>query len=154
MKVYEKVIEKHLNEELPFMATENIMMRAVKKGGDRAVVEGNRIVGNLYGVDVHGGQDVTVRGNLIEGRRDRRMNDRGNGVYVWTSPGLVVDGNVIDWGRDGIASRIKWDPLQQRFMDFLALGQPGEMLSIWTPTDGKSARAQHFARILLQEECA
>lgn len=74
----------------------------VKKGGDRAVVEGNRIVGNLYGVDVHGGQDVTVRGNLIEGRRDRRMNDRGNGVYVWTSPGLVVDGNVIDWGRDGI----------------------------------------------------
>jgi hypothetical protein len=30
-----------------------------------------------------------------------------------------------DWGRDGIASRIKWDPLQQSFMDFLALGQPG-----------------------------
>ena len=59
-----------------------------------------------------------------------------------------------DWGRDGIASRIKWDPLQQSFMDFLALGQPGEELSIWTPTDGKSARAQHFARILLQEECA
>ncbi len=33
--VYEKVIEKHLWEELPFMATENIMMRAVKAGGDR-----------------------------------------------------------------------------------------------------------------------
>ena len=33
--VYPKMIEKHLNEELPFMATENIMMAAVKKGGDR-----------------------------------------------------------------------------------------------------------------------
>ena len=33
--VYEKVITKHLMSELPFMATENIMMDAVKKGGDR-----------------------------------------------------------------------------------------------------------------------
>ncbi len=33
--VYPKVIEKHLLSELPFMATENIMMDAVKRGGDR-----------------------------------------------------------------------------------------------------------------------
>jgi len=33
--VYPKMIEKHLREELPFMATENIMMAAVKRGGDR-----------------------------------------------------------------------------------------------------------------------
>lgn len=33
--VYEKVIEKHLMSELPFMATENIMMDAVKLGGNR-----------------------------------------------------------------------------------------------------------------------
>lgn len=33
--VYPKVIEKHLLAELPFMATENIMMNAVKAGGDR-----------------------------------------------------------------------------------------------------------------------
>ena len=33
--VYPKVIRKHLMEELPFMATENIMMDAVKAGGDR-----------------------------------------------------------------------------------------------------------------------
>lgn len=33
--VYDKIIEKHIMEELPFMATENIMMNAVKQGGDR-----------------------------------------------------------------------------------------------------------------------
>lgn len=33
--VYPKMVEKHLLAELPFMATENIMMAAVKKGGDR-----------------------------------------------------------------------------------------------------------------------
>ena len=33
--VYDKVIEKHLREELPFMATENILMDAVERGGDR-----------------------------------------------------------------------------------------------------------------------
>lgn len=33
--VYPKVIEAHLKEELPFMATENIIMDCVKKGGDR-----------------------------------------------------------------------------------------------------------------------
>ncbi|RCX20060.1 adenylosuccinate lyase [Anaerobacterium chartisolvens] len=33
--VYPKVIHRHVMEELPFMATENIMMEAVKRGGDR-----------------------------------------------------------------------------------------------------------------------
>lgn len=35
LTVYPKVIDKHLREELPFMATENILMRCVMKGGDR-----------------------------------------------------------------------------------------------------------------------
>ena len=36
--VYPKMIEKHLVDELPFMASENILMHAVKKGGDRQVL--------------------------------------------------------------------------------------------------------------------
>lgn len=36
--VYEKVIEQRLRKELPFMATENIMMDAVKRGADRQVL--------------------------------------------------------------------------------------------------------------------
>lgn len=36
--VYEKVINKHVMAELPFMATENIIMEGVKRGGDRQVL--------------------------------------------------------------------------------------------------------------------
>jgi len=53
MIVHPKVIEKRVMSELPFMATENIMMSAVKKGGDRqelheqirihSVAAGNRV---------------------------------------------------------------------------------------------------------------
>ncbi|MBB5022102.1 adenylosuccinate lyase [Desulfurispira natronophila] len=53
MVVYPKMIEKHLMAELPFIATENIMMAAVKKGGDRqeiheiirthSIAAGNRV---------------------------------------------------------------------------------------------------------------
>ena len=36
--VYPKMIEKHVREELPFMATENIIMATVKRGGDRQIL--------------------------------------------------------------------------------------------------------------------
>jgi adenylosuccinate lyase len=36
--VYPKIIRKRILEELPFMATENILMEAVKRGGDRQVL--------------------------------------------------------------------------------------------------------------------
>ena len=38
LMVYPRVINKHLSEELPFMATENILMHCVKKGGDRQLL--------------------------------------------------------------------------------------------------------------------
>jgi len=72
------------------------------KGADKARVTGNRLIGNLYGVDIHGAKNVLVAGNVIEGRQGHRMNERGNGVYVWNGPGGRVIGNDIRWGRDGI----------------------------------------------------
>lgn len=74
----------------------------IVKGADRAVVEGNRVIGNLHGIDIHGGRDARVAGNTIEGTQGPKMNDRGNGIYVWNSPGAVVEGNSVRWGRDGI----------------------------------------------------
>ncbi|MBK8440733.1 MAG: nitrous oxide reductase family maturation protein NosD [Rhodobacter sp.] len=76
-------------------------IKIVKKA-DRATVEGNAVLGNLHGIDVHGGLDAKVIGNVIEGTQQSRLNDRGNGIYVWNSPGALVDGNAVRWGRDGI----------------------------------------------------
>ena len=76
----------------------------ILKKADRAVIEGNRLLGNLHGIDVHGGRDAVVRNNTIEGTQTPRMNDRGNGIYVWNAPGTLIEGNTIRWGRDGIFS--------------------------------------------------
>ncbi|MGC8203365.1 nitrous oxide reductase family maturation protein NosD [Aliiroseovarius sp. PTFE2010] len=76
----------------------------ILKGADRAVVRDNKVLGNLHGVDIHGGRDAQVINNTIEGTRQTRVNDRGNGIYVWNSPGALVEGNSVRWGRDGIFS--------------------------------------------------
>ncbi len=62
----------------------------------------NVVLGNLYGIDIHGARDALVAGNRIEGRQDHRMNDRGNGVYIWNAPGAIVEDNDMRYGRDGI----------------------------------------------------
>jgi len=66
------------------------------------MVEHNILEENLHGITVHGGTDAIVRNNMIFGRRDRRLNDRGNGIYVWNAPGALIEGNDIRYGRDGI----------------------------------------------------
>lgn len=72
------------------------------KLADRAIVGDNKVLGNLVGIDIHGASDVLVTKNIIEGRQDRRMNDRGNGIYVWNAPGARVIENDVRWGRDGV----------------------------------------------------
>lgn len=74
------------------------------ESAERAVVEGNAIVGNLYGVNVYGARGARVSANAIDGLRGLRLNEAGNGVRVWNAPGVVVDGNTIRYGRDGIFS--------------------------------------------------
>ena len=74
----------------------------VTVNGDRARIRGNTLTGNLIGVYLKGPEDAEVRGNTIEGRSDLRMNERGNGVHLWNTPGSVVAGNDLRFGRDGI----------------------------------------------------
>ena len=62
--VYEKVIDKHIRAELPFMATENIIMECVKAGGDRQDLHERIRV-----LSMEAGKTVKVEGkenNLIE----------------------------------------------------------------------------------------
>lgn len=62
--VHEKVIRKHVMEELPFMASENIMMDAVKKGGDRqALHERIRVLSQEAGANV---KDRGLSNNLVD----------------------------------------------------------------------------------------
>ena len=62
--VYPKVIEKRLMSELPFMATENIMMDAVKAGGDR-----QELHERIRELSMEAGRNVKAEGkdnNLLE----------------------------------------------------------------------------------------
>ena len=62
--VYDKVIEKRLMSELPFMATENIMMDAVKAGGDR-----QELHEKIRELSMEAGKNVKEKGldnNLLE----------------------------------------------------------------------------------------
>ena len=62
--VYPKVIEKHMMSELPFMATENIMMDAVKLGGNR-----QELHERIRELSMEAGRNVKVEGkenNLLE----------------------------------------------------------------------------------------
>jgi adenylosuccinate lyase len=62
--VYEKVIHKRLMSELPFMATENIMMDAVKAGGDR-----QELHEKIRVLSMEAGKNVKEKGldnNLLE----------------------------------------------------------------------------------------
>ena len=62
--VYEKVIDKHIRAELPFMATENIMMECVKAGGNR-----QELHERIRVLSMEAGKNVKVEGkenNLID----------------------------------------------------------------------------------------
>lgn len=55
--VYPKIIEKRLALELPFMATENILMEAVKRGGNRQALHEK-----IRGLSMQAGENVKLRG--------------------------------------------------------------------------------------------
>lgn len=62
--VYEKVIEKRVKEELPFMATENVLMEAVKAGGNRQILHEE-----IRRLSMQAAENVKINGqpnNLIE----------------------------------------------------------------------------------------
>lgn len=56
--VYPNVMKKHLNEELPFMATENILMYCTEKGGDRQVLHEH-----IREISVSTAKDIKLNGS-------------------------------------------------------------------------------------------
>ena len=74
----------------------------VQPEGDRVLLERNRLENNLIGIYLKGPHDAVVRDNVIIGSRDPHMSERGNGIHLWNTPGSIVEGNTLQYGRDGI----------------------------------------------------
>jgi nitrous oxidase accessory protein len=76
----------------------------LKKTAERATIEDNRLVGNLFGVYVHGARGSRVVRNEIEGLRGGRLSEAGNGISLWNAPDVTIADNTFRYGRDGIFS--------------------------------------------------
>nr|WP_206734174.1 nitrous oxide reductase family maturation protein NosD [Bradyrhizobium nanningense] len=76
----------------------------LQKTAERATIEDNRLVGNLFGVYVHGARGSRVVRNEIEGLRGGRLSEAGNGVSLWNAPDVTIANNMFRYGRDGIFS--------------------------------------------------
>ena len=120
LKVYPKVIERRLREELPFMATENIMMDAVKRGGDRqALHERIRIHSVAAGkvVKEEGGQNDLVdriAGDPMFGlTKEEILAHMDPAAYIGRCPAQVEE-----FDRDVV------EPIRRRYQAVLSDEQP------------------------------
>ena len=87
--VYPKVILQHVNAELPFMATENIIMEGVKRGGDR-----QELHEKIRVLSMEAGNTVKIEGkpnDLIERiLKDGTFNLKEKDVNALLEPSLYV----------------------------------------------------------------
>jgi nitrous oxidase accessory protein len=74
----------------------------LEKTAERALVENNRFEGNLFGIYIHGATGSRVLRNIVEGLRDGRLSEAGNGVSLWNAPDVTIAENTFRYGRDGI----------------------------------------------------
>ena len=79
------------------------------RGGDRALIEGNRLEDNEFGISLRGAANAVARRNVIRGLQTLRANERGDGISVWDAVGSQAIDNDIGFGRDGIRSTASRD---------------------------------------------
>ena len=111
--VYPKVIEANIQKELPFMATENIIMESVKKGMDRQEV--HEIIRELAMEET---REIKLNGkpnNLIE----RIIKDGRLGLKAEDMEGILVSANYTGFAsqqtEDFIREEI--DPVLEKYKD-------------------------------------
>jgi nitrous oxidase accessory protein len=64
-------------------------------------IEGNRFDDNFFGIYLAGVADCTIRGNILRGAT-RTEEFTGNGIHLWSSRDVLIEGNRISGHRDGI----------------------------------------------------
>jgi len=71
-------------------------------GSHRAVVRGNDLVYNLFGLWIEKADDVRIENNLIVGKREYASSQRGNGIQLYNTSGARIIGNHISFVRDAL----------------------------------------------------
>ncbi|HKL43460.1 MAG TPA: adenylosuccinate lyase [Clostridia bacterium] len=113
--VYEKVITARLMSELPFMATENILMEAVNKGGDRQELH-ERI--RLHSMEA--GKQVKVHGlenDLLERiSKDEAFNLSDKEINELLDPSLYI-GRSVQQVKEFLSEEIT--PILEKYKDYI-----------------------------------
>jgi len=113
--VYEKVITARLMSELPFMATENILMEAVNKGGDRQELH-ERI--RLHSMEA--GKQVKVHGlenDLLERiSKDEAFNLSDKEINELLDPSLYI-GRSVHQVKEFLSEEIT--PILEKYKDYI-----------------------------------
>ncbi|MBM4159829.1 MAG: nitrous oxide reductase family maturation protein NosD [Ignavibacteria bacterium] len=67
----------------------------------RNIIEDNEIRNVLFGIYLFGVDSNRIMNNLIVGRRELEVGQRGSGIHIWNSHGNFFSGNTITDVRDG-----------------------------------------------------
>ena len=74
----------------------------LSRGSDGSTVRDSVVRECLYGIAVWETSGVSLIGNRVDGRPEIRSADRGNGIHLFGSHHLLVQGNTVTRARDGI----------------------------------------------------
>ena len=121
MVVYEKMIERHMNQELPFMATETLLMEAVQAGGDRQELHEKIRQYSMeasYRVKAEGKENNLL--DLIKADDAFPMSDEE--IDAIMDPARFT-GRAADQVEEFLQEQV--DPLLERYQD--SLGQEGDV---------------------------
>ncbi len=86
----------------------------VTKKSRGSVVENNRLDHCAFGIWVHETPELRIENNDVQGSRRGHRSRRGNGIHLYNASELVVRGNHIVGGRDGIYVSVTEDSLIER----------------------------------------
>lgn len=66
------------------------------------LIEQNQLRDVLYGIYLYHASRNTLRSNVVRGRREMEVGERGAALHLWNSPDNIIEHNTISDARDGL----------------------------------------------------